>query len=199
MRKDKRGITLIEILISISISAVVSLLIAQFFFSTIRYSKTISSHLDATYYGKKIVSIIKQELHRNTASATGEYPVHLANNYEIVFFTKLPNFTQTAKVRYWLEDRTLYKSITPFSEETTSYQPEDAVTQTIMTNCANIEADIPLFLFYSREVDIHNTEPLAVPAIQTSIGLVQTTLLLDPENLPEEEYITHTNQVRLIL
>ncbi|MBT4942309.1 MAG: prepilin-type N-terminal cleavage/methylation domain-containing protein [Candidatus Magasanikbacteria bacterium] len=197
MFPDKRGVTLIELLVTISISAVLTLLVVQFFSSTLKHSTTVSAHLDAAYYGKKIVANTQQELHRNTQSAAGEYPIVLADDNEMIFFTNLPTFSETVQVRYWLDNTTLYKSITPFSEVTTSYDPANTITTTAIEDCVNIAENTPLFSFYGRQEHVYTSSALQTPAVPTDIGLVTMTLIMQPQGTVTENHFTHTMHVTL--
>ncbi len=111
-KMNKQGFTLIELLVSVSITAIVVFIATDFLIrgmDSMRYNQEFEEAVSA---GRKSVEIISKEIRGANISDRGDYPIELASDQELIFYSDIDYDNDFDRVRYYLVDRTIYKGVT---------------------------------------------------------------------------------------
>ncbi len=140
-----------------------------------------------------------QELRNARQSDGGAYPLELADDQEIIFYSNADQDNQIERIRYFLQGSDLQKgTIDPVGFPVT-YPPGNEVVTTI-ANFVQNDTD-PVFFYYNQDwpADIINN-PLTTPAQLNDVSLVKINVRVnaDPENPSSEFVLEPFVQIRML-
>jgi Tfp pilus assembly protein PilW len=187
IKKDNRGITLVEVLISIGIFAFLVVGISSLFLTSWKYNKIVWEQLKTQNEGRKVTRDFTNELRVASLSSIGAYPIESASSTEIVFYSNIDSDTLKERIRYFLSGRTLKKGVikptgSPMvyssSNETITEIAHDLVTSTILLS------------YYDSDFSGAQAK-LSSPVDVTQVRVVGISLTLeeDPNASPVPFYI----------
>lgn len=109
---NQRGFTIIEIMVAIGIMSLIVVMAGGFFYTGIESLRYGQEFDEAVVSGRRAVADISREIRGANTSALGEYPIGLASDQELIFYSDTDYDGDYDKISYYLSDRKIYKSIT---------------------------------------------------------------------------------------
>lgn len=132
-------------------------------------------------------------------SSTGEYLIHFANDFELVFFSNIDDDLAIERVRIFLENTQLKMGIAEAGGFPATYPENDQEVRIIGTGIVNT-VEQPIFYYYNRDYpqdQINN--PLQGEFFPQEIGLIQMDVYANiepghtPENMRMQTFIRPRN------
>lgn len=168
----QKGFTIIEIVVAISIFSIVSIglmyLVGVVFTQATKSGNTIAD-ADQT---RRLSNNIMQELRNAVTGSNGAYPLSIASDQQLQFYSNVDGGTDIERVRYYLSGGKLYRGIVKQSGSPANYNGTE-VSRVVQDNVAN-NGSTPLFYYYDENfddnVDTALTQPVNV-AVVTYIKL----------------------------
>lgn len=189
-----RGITLIEVLVSIALFSVVILLIGLFTRNIFYYNSVFSGGLSSYDQLKKVLYPIASEIRSASPSSLGSYPIETAENNNFVFFADINGDGLKERVRYFLSNKTLKKGVIIPSGVPLSYQSSNEIVTDIVNNVVN--GTVPVFNYYDTNYNGSNSS-LSSPIDILSVRLVKITIISDTDPNRPPAPITITTQASM--
>ena len=107
------GFTAVEVIISVSVGILLMLVAADLLVSVVSNPTSQMASLDSIEQAKTVVSVFVDELRSSAVGNDGSYPVTLAQENEIIFYSKFRTTGNAVnRVRYYFSDGVLYKGTT---------------------------------------------------------------------------------------
>jgi prepilin-type N-terminal cleavage/methylation domain-containing protein len=192
--KNKKGFTLVEILISIFILSLLTVVVNTFARDVFYLGNTLSGSMSAQLDGRHLIKTMVSELREAEPSSLGAYPIAVADPSAITFYSNINSDGLQERVRYYLVGTDLKKGVMVPSGSPLSYGNTESVT-TLATGVVS-SSTLPIFQYYSSAYS--GTEaPLAQPVNITSIRLVKITIIIDKDPTHAPSQIVITSQVSL--
>lgn len=170
-----RGFTLIELVVTIGIIAIIASALAVFIVDNFRYQRRALEEGQSQGEAQRIVRSMREELRGAIQGENGAYPIASASEQELIFFSDYDLDSEVEKIRYTLSGSTLEKGITEPVGAPASYPLANEEASTLTTNGAN--EDIALFNYFDESYS-GSEEPMD-PILIPNIRLVEIDLLID--------------------
>lgn len=191
----RKGFTLGELLISIFIFSILVVTVSTFQKDIFMLNRVISNNLSAQLELRRITKVMVSELRKASPSSVGSYPISLANQSELTFYSDISGDGLKERIRYFLNDGKLKKGITSPSGNPLVYPVSDGNVVILMSDVVS-SSTLPIFQYYSNSYN-GNSSPMSYPISVTDIRLIKITVIIDKDpNLPPKEIIG-TSQVNL--
>jgi len=178
-----RGFTLIELVVTIGIIAIIASALAIFIVDNFRYQRRALEEGQSQGEAQRIVRSMREELRGAIQGENGAYPIAGASGQELVFFSDYDLDGEVERIRYTLSDTILQKGIIEPIGEPASYLLANEDVSTLTTNAANSET--PLFNYFDENY-AGTGEPMN-PILIPNIRLVEIDLLIDTWPASENE------------
>ena len=146
-RNNKKGFTLIEILIAVSISVVLAIVVNRFIVQGYKSIIFSSEQEEAVGVARDALEIIVTEIRSANSSEQGAYALLNIEEQDFIFYGDVDNDGETEKVRYFLENSELKRVFT--EPGLLADYSEAGVTSTIASYINN--QDDPIFIYYDSE------------------------------------------------
>ncbi|HLD20442.1 MAG TPA: hypothetical protein VJB93_04345 [Patescibacteria group bacterium] len=171
--KKHNGFSTIEITVLVAILGVMMVAILSFESDIFSLHAYVRDSLDAQRQSKIFLVDFVDELRSASTSSTGSYPIAEATDTAMIFYSDIDNDGTKERIRYFLENETLKKSILVPNGAPLSYNEENLQTSDIMLFVKN--GSTPLFQYYDRSYA--GTEPpIPQPVTLSDIRLVTVTV-----------------------
>lgn len=168
------GFTLVEIVVGIFAFTVLSLgLVALVSNILVSSSKQSNLLADADQARQQAFGIINQ-LRNAQTSSTGAYPLEIAGDQALTFYSNVDNNPFVERVRYYVQDGKLYRGITKPAGNPLAYDPANEKISVVQNNLAN--GSSPLFYYYDGSYNGMADNPLAQPVSVTAVKFVKLDL-----------------------
>ena len=195
-KNNLKGFTLIETLVVLSIFTLAVILVGSFVVQGFKINRFTMEQGDAISYAQKGIDIMVKEIREASPSENGSYPITLALDQSITFYSDIDADEMVEQVRYYLDGTDLKKATINPSGFPPVYTGEETVS-TISRYVRN-NPD-PIFYYYNGDFpgDEENN-PLTTPAPTNEIRLVRVFLKVnvDPEKAPEHFILISNSQLR---
>ena len=181
----KKGITLVELLITLAIFSIVIIAVGTLGANIFKYNSEISGSYETTRTSQVILKTLLKELRESAPGANGAYPLALTGSTTLSFYSDTDNDGKTEKITYSLIGTTLYRtSIIPTGTTSFVYLPQNQSTTTLITNVIN-GVSLPSFQYF----DTHYTgtsSPMIHPVNPSLVRLIKVNqqIDLDPNRSP---------------
>lgn len=191
----KRGFTLLETLISISLFVGISIALWIFVNQSFFFNSYLGTSMNTQLDSRQILKRLVRELRGTSPSSLGSYPIALAGTSSITFYSNIDEDMQKEQIRYFLQGSELRRGETKPSGNPIVYDLGDERLSTIAKNIVN-STSTPIFDYFDKNY-AGTSSPLAFPINIADVRLVRITLIIDnnPNNLPLA--VTVTTQVNL--
>lgn len=176
LKTDKRGVTLVEILVALGIFVFLAGAVVALFLSSRKYNNIVWEQLETQNQGRKVAQdFLTNELRVVSASSIGAYPIEVVSSTEIIFYTNLDKDTLVERVRYFFSGRILKKGVIKPTGNPLVYNSGNEV----LTDVAyDVVTSTSRFSYYGS--DYTGTEPALVsPVNVVSIRMVGISLTLE--------------------
>jgi len=152
-QKTIRGLTLVEMVITISIFSIIMVVLVQ---SIIFFYRSNTSSLEQSYQvnsARKGSAVLVKNIREATYGDDGSYPLSNIGSTTVVFFSDTENDDSVEKITYSLSGTTLIRNVLE-SSGTPPVYTGGGVDHLVSTYVRNEEEGVPLFRFY----DVNGTE-----------------------------------------
>lgn len=192
----KNGFSLIELIVSIAIVAIVMVAVSNFQVNVLRFNKYSKDVLESSQDAKAILRVMVKEMRSITPSNNGAYPIVSAGTSTITFYSDINDDGLIDQVRYFLSTTTLKKGVIIPTGSPLSYNSLNEQFSTLAYNIKN-GTSTALFEYYDTNYAGTST-PLSYPLNTTAIRLVRVNLLIDadPNRSPVPRLYTSTATLR---
>lgn len=171
---SKNGFTLIEILIAITITAILTIVINRFIVQSYKSITFNSEQSEAIEQARDAMEIMIREIRSANVSEQGAYALLTTAEHNFVYYSDIDDDQETEKIRYFLDGSELKKVVT---EPGISMDYGGAAVTSTIASYVNNQAD-PIFIYYDSDY-------LEVSAIN-DIRLINIQLKINvtPERAP---------------
>jgi prepilin-type N-terminal cleavage/methylation domain-containing protein len=171
------GYTLVEMLVAISIFAILMLAVSTLFLTFYRQQSVDMGALQSTHDANYTLDLLSRELRRANRGENGNYVLIGATASALSFYSDIDNDGATEKVAYALSGTELRRTLTePGADH--SY----AGAGTVRTVCANVRNGAnPIFTYYDENYT-GSGSAMASPIEVVRVGVVGVALDLNPAN-----------------
>lgn len=175
-----RGFTLIEILVTISITSVVIVALGsliQYFYKTNAY---VLEETQAAESARRSIENAMADLREASYGADGSYPLAAAATSTVTFFANIDNDLSIEKVRYYLSGTTLYRGTTKAAGNPPSYAGQPEVATLVVDNLRNGTSTL---FYYFDSAGNQLSDPINVAKVTSVKARVETDV--NPNRAPE--------------
>lgn len=174
MDSGKKGFTLLEVLISISIFTVLLLAINQLFLSLYKQQGVDMAALERIQQAGRVTEVLSRELREANRGENGNFAISIAEDDRLVFFSDLDKDGLAEKIAYFLEGTEMKKTVTEPGDDR-SY----AGAETTLVVCREIQnGSVPIFTYYDRNYT-GSESSMTAPVDVLRVRLVGISLTLN--------------------
>lgn len=192
-RSSKRGMTLIEVLVSISIITVVTLALTGIIQSFYKDNSYLIEETSALASARRGVDGAVSALREATYGDDGSYPIGAAGTSTLTIYSDIDQDPGVEKLQYSLVNGTVYEYITNATGSPPTYPSALQSTTTIATNVRNTDAT-PIFTYYDSAGTQLSTTSTNISSI--SSVRVQMQIDLNPDRAPNLFTLSETATLR---
>lgn len=192
----QQGLTLIEVVLSLGILALVGTAIVSFGRDIFWQNYVWSQHLIAETEAKLALRRLMTELRTVEPSSTGTYPLELATKNNLIFYSDINDDGRRERLRYFLEGTTLKRGQTSVSGQPYVYATGTESVAVVINNLIN-ESGL-IFSYYDNNYDgTEGSLPLTEPLDLKDIRLIKVQFLIDNNPLQSPGPLYLSSQVML--
>lgn len=174
------GLTLIEMLMAIFVSSLLIMGSISLFKVVFTGSKQQTAMLGSADQARKVSFNFVNEMRNATTGNDGSYPINLANNTSLTFYSNYGASTgQINRYRYYTSNQKLYKGTIVPTGNPLTYNSANETTKLIHSGLASTSATI--FKYYDGNF-AGTSSPLTQPVNVNQIKFVKIDLLLLTQN-----------------
>lgn len=177
-KNNKKGFTLIEIIVSISILVILGLSVNAFLSDSFKFNRQISDNIENLHSAKAFLQKISAEIRSMSISNTGSFPITEAGTSSITFFSDTNSDNLKEQIKYYLQGDILYKKVIVPSGNPLIYSENSSVTTVIIKG---INPNIVIFEYFdgnyagTTSAMIHPINPSTVRLIRVNISVNDQT------------------------
>ena len=192
---NKKGFTLVEVIISITIFILVIITVSLFQFNVINHSNSSQISLSNIYESEAILKTMIKEMRTMKSSANGSYPILNVATSTITFYSDSDGNGIIEQIRYYLSTTTLYRGKTDPSGTPATYNINNESKKILVTGVRN-DSNFPIFEYYSS-VYAGTSTSMTYPIDIKSVRLIKINLTIDSDPNKSPVPITFTSQTSL--
>lgn len=175
---NQRGITLVEVLVSMGIFTLVIGSIAAVLMNSFKTRDIVFEQLLTQNEGRRVVQDFTNELRSATASSIGAYPLEKASSTEVVFYTNLDQDTLRERVRYFTQGTILKKGVIKPTGNPLNYETSNEIITEVAHSLA--VTTTPVFTYFDQNfIDDVTSAPLVQPVSVSQVRVVGVQIMLD--------------------
>ncbi len=193
--RERRGMTLVEILVAVSILVIVMAAVATFQYNVLDYNRYSQVALTNVQDATNILKYMSKELRTMSPSANGSYPILFAATSSLTFHSDIEGDGAKEQIRYYIASTTLYRGIIVSSGSPPTYNPANENKNIIASGVRNATSSA-LFEYFDGSYD-GNGQPLTYPLTIYTIRLVRINIMIDSDPKKSPLPIIYTTQVSL--
>jgi type II secretory pathway pseudopilin PulG len=186
------GFTLVQVVVSIAIFAMLLLAMNRLFSSLYREQRISVGILERMNNANRVLAIMGEELRPAHRSKAGDYLLSVAEPYNLVFFSDIDADGEMEKVRYYLEGAELKKTVV--EPGVLPYYSASGTTTVVSSQI--VSGATPIFTYYDANY-IGTGSALASPVFPTDVRIVGIYLELDNPDSLSAANLTVSTKVRL--
>lgn len=191
---NHRGMTLVEVLITLSIFIVLMGAITLFEYNIFSYPKNISGSYNTAQSSEALLRTMSKEMAMMMTGDNGSYALSFAGTSSVTFFSDVDSDGAVEQVRYYLSGTILNREvIEPSGSTVITYSSGNGSTNNILGDIRNGTTSV--FTYYDGDYD-GATSAMGQPVSAASVRLIKISLILDsdPNNAPSPRiYSTAVN------
>ena len=192
---NRRGFTLVELLVVVAIGAIILIALTRFERDIYYLNSVQSSSLLSAGDAQNILNTMVKELRSATPGSDGSYPIVTTGTSTFTFFSDNNGDGVSEKITYTLVGTTLFKSVVAPTGIPLSYPNATGTVFTLASNVRNAR-NVNVFDYFDSNYT-GTSSPLAQPITASNVRLVRITLVLNTNpNVPVAP-VTYTSQVGL--
>lgn len=191
----KKGVTLVELLVSIAILSFLSIAVSTFQKDIFFLNNNLQSNLNVQLEARHLIKTMVSELRKTSVSALGSYPIELASSTGITFYSDANNNGSMDRIRYYLSGSTIKKGVITPTGNPPVYNSASEVTTTLL-NYVVASSTLPIFQYYTSNYS-GTSSPLTIPPDISTIRLIKITVIIDTDPNRSPVPLVVTSQVSL--
>ncbi len=197
---EKKGMTLVEMLIAMSISMLIMVGSAYLLSQIYKHYGFAMEQGMSVQAAQHSLKIVLEELRGIKQSDAGSYPIDEAEDFSFIVFSDVDKDGTTEKVHYFLENQKIRKGVSKPSGAPPTYPAGDQSVSTVAEHVINTAAQ-PLFFYFNADYPVdQENNPLSTPVSPVSgIRLVKIDIFYNldplraPDNIRLESYVELRN------
>ena len=195
IKNNKQGFSVVEILVSMGILAIVLWAVANFQAGVFTQNNFIRSSLNADSEVRSAIKQMIKEIRGATQSDTGGYLISSATKNSLTFFSDIDGSGLRSQVRYYLSGTTtLMRGVIKPTGSPLAYVAGNEKLSTLVKNVANTNQEV--FYYYDQGYT-GSESALTYPINVASVRLIKIVITADENtNLPPPP-ITMESQVAI--
>jgi Tfp pilus assembly protein PilV len=176
-KNDMRGMTLVEVLITLGIFVAIMFVVATFEYNVITYPKIVSGSLTTAQDAQVLLKTMLKEIRSMGPGADGSYPLVTASTSKISFFDDADNNGSMEEITYYMANSSIYRGVVQPSGSPATYNMNSQINKMILTNVRNTPST-PIFQYFNGNYS-GTSSPLTQPVTTTDVRLIRIDLSLD--------------------
>ena len=197
IQKKQRGITMLEVVIVITIFAIIILAWNNLIIKTYKSSSFGQEQLEAIRQAQRGIETMTKEIREMSTAENGAYALELAGDNEIIFYSDVDQDVLTEKIHYYINSSTLYKGVTEPTGDPLEYDPNNEVINVLASYVNN--SSTPMFTYFNDQYpfDTENN-PLPAPTrlIETKLIHLFLRINIEPTRAPNDFDVESDVQIR---
>lgn len=194
----KKGFTIVEVLVSGFILAVLGFLIARIIYTVNQNQLLVFQQYDNIDKANENVQLVVKELRTARDGNNGAFVLQEANDQTIIFYSDIDFDGITEKVRYFLNGTNFYKGVIKATGYPVLYPQAQEKTTLLADNVRNLQT--PIFYYYNSnwpQDTINN--PLVFNKRLSDAKLVRIYLRINSKLDPKSDFIAESySQIRTL-
>ncbi len=179
-----RGFTLVEVISTIAILAVIMLAVGAFQYDVLNYNRVGSVTLTNIQEVQAILKTMTRELRSMESGGDGAYPIVAASTSTITFYADVNHDNLKEKIRYYIGTTTstvnkIYRGVINPTGSPAVYNANTETFKILVTG-VRPSTTTPLFQYFDGMYSGTST-PMTYPLNLTSIRLVKITIPIDTD------------------
>ncbi len=172
---NNKGFTIIELMVVIAVISLLFFTASDLLITVLFGSKQQFLAMTNVDQAVLVASKFTNDLRNATNGVDGSYPVYIADDNQIIFFSNVGGVTNPIRVRYYLVDSTLYKGVITPSGSPLAYNLSSEVISTVQTDVVN--GITPIFTYFDG--DYSGVESALIqPVNVNNIKYIKMTLII---------------------
>lgn len=192
---NKKGFTLIEIVVVIGILAVIAISVGAFQTDVFKNNKFSMDSLNTTQDARSIIATMVKELRSASPGSNGSFTIVQAATNTITFFSDVDGDVLKEQIRYYLATTTLKKGVIKPTGNPPTYNSANETFYYLAYNIRN-SSTTPVFEYYDSNY-MGTSSPLTQPVTTTQIKLVKINLMIDVDPNKAPVIKNYTSQVSI--
>ena len=174
--KKLQGFTLIELIISISIFAILIFVVIGLFLNVFSQPEQDLMAIDIIDKARIVTSDFSNEIRNAATGNDGSYALNQASDSEIIFYSNYGSSgTAVNRIRYYLSNNNLYKGVVVPTGSPLVYNLALETVTTLMSGLENASA--PVFYYYGGDFN-GSGSPLLQPINVNEVKFVKINLMV---------------------
>lgn len=173
----RRGLTLLELVIAVGISALIFVLLSQVTIDSLRIFRSSNANTVAAEQANRIVMSIVRTIRQSQPSPTGAYPIVAATATSITVFSSINAPGVIQQVRFFLNGTNLQMGVIEPVGSPATYPVGNENVSTVLKNVRN--GGQAVFQYYSGSYT--GTQAAMNPIVLNTIRYAQATILYDED------------------
>ncbi len=174
-RVPEKGFTLVELVVTIGIIAIISSALAVFVVDNYRFQSRTLTEGQSFGEAQRAVDQMKREIRGATEGENGAFPIAGAGSQTLTVYTDYDYDGDIEQVRYYVDSNILYRGVTEPQATAEVYPPGQEVAEVITRNVAN--GATPIFSYYTDTYS--GSEPPMDPVVEPNVRIIRLYLVVD--------------------
>lgn len=180
---EKRGFTLIEMLVMFGVSVLIIAAIVSALRYTYRGQRFAFEQADATRSARTGIERAVRDIREASYADDGAYPIVAMATSSVTFYSDYDNDDKIERIRYFLDGTDFKKGVVESAGDPPTYATSSEVVSEVSDNVRNNAVGTDLFTFYDKAgvlmSDLTDIDQLA-------FVLVRLVVNLHPERAPDD-------------
>lgn len=190
----KKGITLVETLVSVAVLVAIIVFIGAFQSDVFSLNNFIQTGLQNQSEAKKIIRPFANEVRSASQSSLGAYPIAESTPTSFSFYSDINGDGLKEKINYFLEDDIFKKSTIEPSGQPLEYNEDNEEVIRVVHDVTNTD----IFEYYDSTYDgTASSTALIQPVTNSDVRLVKVRLVIDSDPNDEISPIEVSTQVSI--
>jgi len=197
MYLEKKGFTLFEVIIGMSIFVILAMGISWVLIVSLRTNDIVWNQLGGQNEARKVLQEVVDTVRRAESSSMGAYTIVSASPTEFIFYANTDTDLLRERVRFWLDGTTLKMGTIKPTGNPLQYNIADEIVKELAHDVVNTEEGTSTFLYYDSTYT-GTEDPLLEPVDATLIRLVRVQLEIehDPDKTPVPLHVESQVSIR---
>src|ERR1035437_4684695 len=192
---NNNGFTLVELLVSIFIISILTVIINTFARDNFYMAYTLSDSMSAQFDTRHIVNTMASELRESAPSSLGAYQLANVSDNAVTFYSDVNNDGLEDQVRYLLNGTNLLKGVTVPTGSPLTYNIANEKISTLISGVVASSTQ-PIFQYYPSTYTGTGSS-LVQPVNIANISFVRITVIIDKNTNHSPSQVVVTSGVSL--